>query len=660
MKKVLLLIMLVSFCTTIHAQQPMAHKPVQKTMDERFNLYKEQFIQQMWVVYPGWASSVGFHKYDTALIIPDERSRQKEREFCMRNLSALHSFKLEELSDLNKIDYHLLENQLNYSIFNIQEFRAFEWDPSTYNVSGGFAELLANDHMPLDRRLHSFYVKMEHVPEYYQAAKANIKNPTREHTDLAMEQNDGGLSVFGKDLEDALAKSKLPKEEKDKILARAAKATAAIKDYVQWLRRDGRDAKGRVDKKQSAQSQNGGRSFRIGKQLYDKKFAFEIQSGYTADQIYAKAVAHKEELHAKMYEITEQLWPKYLKGVRMPENKLQAIKMMIDTLSVKHVRPQDFQTTIEKQLPMLTNFIKKKDLIYIDPSKPLVVRREPDYMAGVAGASINAPGPYDRNGNTYYNVGSLDGWSAAKSESYLREYNHYILQILNIHEAIPGHYTQLVYANQSPSIIKSILGNNAMIEGWAVYTERMMLENGYDGDKGPDSDEASPEMWLMYYKWNLRSTCNTILDYDVHTKNLSQKDALKLLMEDAFQEKTEAMGKWKRVSVTQVQLCCYFTGYTEIYDLREEMKNKQKRKFDLKQFHTQFLSYGSAPVKYIKEMMMNSDEQPVLPNAEQEMMLREQKMKEARARSEMQQRERNEKMQKKILDMKKLQDEKKK
>ena len=114
--------------------------------------------------------------------------------------------------------------------------------------------------------------------------------------------------------------------------------------------------------------------------------------------------------------------------------------MMIDTLSVKHVRPQDFQTAIEKQIPALVEFIKHKDLIYIDPSKPLVVRREPAYMAGVAGASINAPGPYDRNGNTYYNVGSLDGWSAAKSESYLREYNHYILQILNIHEAIPGHY----------------------------------------------------------------------------------------------------------------------------------------------------------------------------------------------------------------------------
>jgi uncharacterized protein (DUF885 family) len=225
-------------------------------------------------------------------------------------------------------------------------------------------------------------------------------------------------------------------------------------------------------------------------------------------------------------------------------------------------------------------------------------------MAGVAGASIDAPGPYDKNGNTYYNVGSLAGWSAEKAESYLREYNHYILQILNIHEAIPGHYTQLVYANRSPSIIKSILGNNAMIEGWAVYTERMMLENGYGSDASSKQGEASPEMWLMYYKWNMRSTCNTILDYSVHAKNMSKEEALNMLTNEAFQQQAEAEGKWKRVSVTQVQLCSYFTGYSEIYELRELLKKKEADKFNLKKFHETFLSYGSAPVKYIKQLML--------------------------------------------------------
>ena len=134
-----------------------------------------------------------------------------------------------------------------------------------------------------------------------------------------------------------------------------------------------------------------------------------------------------------------------------------------------------------------------------------------------------------------------------------------------------------------------------MVEGWAVYTERMMLENGY---------EESPEMWLMYYKWHLRSVCNTILDYSVHTLNMSKEEGLNLLTNEAFQQQAEAEGKWRRASLTQVQLCCYFTGFTEIYDFREELKKEMGDKFQLKTFHEQFLSYGSAPVKYIKELML--------------------------------------------------------
>jgi len=559
--------------------------------NERFNKYKENFVLALWQVYPGWASSVGFHKYDSVLVIPDATSRLKELAFCEANLDSLKAFKLSALSDANKIDYYLIDNQLKYAEWGIKEQKAYQWDPSGYNVSESFANMLGNDYAPLEKRLDDFYIRMAAIPSYYNAAKKNIKNPTLEHTQLAIEQNLGGITVFEDDLEAALQKSNLNEKDKAGIRARAKLSVAAIKDYTTWLK--------------NYRNENP-RSFRLGKDLYDKKFSFEIQSGYTTDEIFQKAVEHKAELHLKMYAIAKQLWPKYFGSKPVPANTLETIRQMIDTLSVNHVQPDSFQAAIEHQLPELVSFIKNKNLIYIDPSKPLVVRKEPGYMAGVAGASINAPGPYDKNGNTYYNVGSLEGWDKDKSESYLREYNHYILQILNIHEAIPGHYTQLVYANQSPSIIKSILGNNAMIEGWAVYAERMMLESGYDGDKGVSSTEASPEMWLMYYKWNLRSTCNTILDYSVHTKDMSKEQAMNLLVNEAFQQKAEAEGKWKRVSVTQVQLCCYFTGYTEIYEFRQQLKDDMKDQFDLKSFHEKFLSYGSAPVKYIKELMLQS------------------------------------------------------
>ncbi len=575
-------------CSFIISSYSVMAKDATTPGDKRFNTYKENFVEALWQTYPGWASSVGYHKYDQVLVVPDAKARAGELAFCKAHLDSLAKFKLADLSDNNKTDYYLIENQLRYTEWGINELKAYEWDPSAYNVSGSFAEMLANNYDTIDTRLKNFYTRMAAVPAYYEAAKKNIKDPTKEHTALAIEQNLGGISVFEQDLEEALKRSGLAGKEKEQIKERAKETIAAINGYVSWLRN---------------LSNTNARSFRLGKELYAKKFTYEIQSGYSADEIFAKAQAHKAELHSQMYDITMKLWKKYFKEMPKPGDSLMAIKIMIDFLSIKHAQPEAFQAEIEHQLPELVSFIKNKDLIYIDPAKPLVVRKEPAYMAGVAGASISSPGPYDKNGNTYYNVGSLAGWTSEKAESYLREYNHYILQILNIHEAIPGHYTQLVYANRSPSIIKAILGNNAMIEGWAVYTERMMLENGYDGDKGVNSTEASPEMWLMYYKWNLRSTCNTILDYSVHTGNMTKDQALDLLVREAFQQQAEAEGKWKRVSVTQVQLCCYFTGYTEIYDFRQSLMDKMKGSFNLKKFHEQFLGYGSAPVKYIKQMM---------------------------------------------------------
>jgi len=553
-------------------------------INPRFDNYKATFIELLWKQYPTWASGQGYHNYDSVLVIPNDAARQSELAFAKAQLDSLKKYDIQSLSANNKTDYYIIENQLQSIIWNINEFKSFEWNPSEYNISSTFAEMLNGNYDSLDVRMRNFNRRMLNIPAFYEAAKNNIKNPTFEHTQLAIDQNIGGLSVFENDFKEALNKLHFGAHEQQMMEANAKAAVKAINAYVDWLKK--------LENKTP-------RSFRIGKELYLKKFEYDIQSGYSANQIYEKATARKAELHEKMFELSDKLWDKYIKNTPKPTNKLAIIKQVIDKISLKHVQADSFQTAIEQQIPVLSSFIEKKDLLYIDPSKPLVVRREPDYMAGVAGASISAPGPYDKNGNTYYNVGSLSGWPKEKAESYLREYNHYILQILNIHEAIPGHYTQLVYSNQSPSLVKSIFGNSAMIEGWAVYTERMMLENGY---------EESPEMWLMYYKWHLRSVCNTILDYSVHTLNMSKEEALNLLTNEAFQQQAEAEGKWKRASLTQVQLCCYFTGYSEIYDFREELKKEMGDKFNLKTFHEQFLSYGSAPVKYIKELMLKDME----------------------------------------------------
>jgi uncharacterized protein (DUF885 family) len=554
-----------------------------KEEDARFEKFKGDFVDQLWKLNPTSALYAGFHNYDSILIIPDANYR----EYCDKQYDSilydLGDIEIGLLSPQNKTDYWMIQDYLKAGIWYDTAFKSFEWNPANYNVAGEFAEILNGSYAPLNDRLTMFDKRLKNVVAYYEVAKKELKNPTIEHTDLAILQHEGSVEeVFGKNLQDSVKASTLDEATKSHLLAYADTAKKAMLDYAGYLKT-----------MRKTMTPENSRSFRIGKEFYDTKFKYDIASSYSAEEIYNKAVSRKAELHHEMAQLSRQLWPKYFLKEAMPTDSLQLIRKMIDKLSLVHVNRDSFLESIQAQIPALIKFIKEKDLIYIDPSKPLVVRKTPAYMeGGGAGASISAPGPYDKGGNTYYNVSPLTGYSPEQAESYLREYNQYILQILNIHEAIPGHYTQLVYSNNSPSIIKSIMGNGAMVEGWAVYTERMMLENGYGNNE--------PEMWLMYYKWHLRSVCNTILDYSVHVKNMSEQDAMKLLVDGAFQQTAEAQGKWKRVRLTQVQLTSYYTGFTEIYELRESMKSKD---FNLKKFHEQFLSYGSAPVKYIRDLM---------------------------------------------------------
>jgi uncharacterized protein (DUF885 family) len=579
-KKIIALILFVSFFTA--CKKDASVNPNQGSMDDvAFNNYEQHFLDELWKQFPDWGTSVGYHKYDSILMVPDKKTREKQLNFAKVQLDSLGKYVPTGFLQTNKMDYAMMQNQMQYMQWQIEQLKAWEWDPSSYNVIGTFAYILNEHYAPLAKRLTNFYQKMANVPAYYKEAEKQLKNPVAELTSLAIEQHLGGVSVFEGDFADSLKKANIPDATKKLMLDRAKLSADAVKGYADFLKNMKNDHP---------------RVFRLGKDLYEDKFKYEIQASETAQQIYNAAIERKKYIHQQMGKITVKLWGKYFGTQAKPTDTLDMIAKMIDTLSVKHVKPDEFQDAIEKTLPKLTAFVRTKDLVTLDPTKPLVVRKEPGYMAGVAGASMSSPGPYDNAQNSYFNVGSLAGWSPDKAESYLREYNQYILQILCIHEAIPGHYVQLVYSNKAPSMIKSIFGNGAMVEGWAVYSEQMMLDSGYgDGD---------PEMWLMWYKWNLRSVCNTILDYGVHCLNLPKQQALQMLTHEAFQQQAEAEGKWKRVSVTSVQLDSYFTGYKEIMDLRDDWKSKMGDKYILKEFNEKFLSYGSAPVKLIKEAML--------------------------------------------------------
>ena len=547
--------------------------------------FEADFIEAYWRLHPEEAISAGFYKYADRLTVPDPAGRKRELAFAREWLGRLQAQEAKPLGAKDRIDLALIRGRLEASCWQINDFRAYEWRPSSHNVAHAFGLLLGTGYAPLEERLRTVSRRLEQVPAYYAAAWAGLRNPTLEHTELGIRQNRGALGVFGEGFRAQVEGSALAPAEKTRILALADQARAAIQGYIDHLET--------LDQGLKAQ---GGRSFRIGRELYEKSFATSIQADCTAGELYQRALADKEKLHVRMDELASGLWPSLFGAEPLPADRLDRIGRVVARLSEHHVAADQFVAEVKRQIPVLERWVTDHKLVELDPAKPLVVRETPEYMRGVAGASISAPGPYDPQANTYYNVTPVEG-TPANQESYLREYNDYILQVLNIHEAVPGHYVQLLHANKSPSLVKALFGNGAMVEGWAVYAERMMLESGYGGN--------TPEMWLMYSKWNLRVVCNTILDYGVHVLGMTEDEVRRLLTKEAFQEAAEADEKWHRAQVTSVQLTSYYAGYSAIRDLREQLKARRKERFDLKAFHEELLGYGSAPVKFLRQLMLD-------------------------------------------------------
>ena len=568
----------------VAAAAPAAAAPAERKSDRWLDSTSQQFLNALWRLDPESAISAG--KYDGAanLTIPNPATRSHQLAFADEWLLKFGKIDARQLSSRQRTDLALLVNKVKSERWALTTLREYEWNPALYSIAQPLDLILTTEYAAKPQRLRTLLKCIANVPAYYLAAQASLVNPTHEHTLLAIAQAPGTMTVLA-DLGKAAQESILTVQEKAIFAQRIANAGTALIGYIDFL--------AALDKTQ--QQQHSARSFRLGKELYEAKFAFDIQSASSAEQTYQKALVAREDLLVRMNALADALWSKTLGSTAKPDDRSKKIGMVIDKLSLNHVARENFLPEIRRQITVLQDWVVSNKLLTLDPKRPLVVRETPLYQRGVAGASVDAPGPYRPQDRTYYNVTPLDGMTAQEAESTLREYNQWILQILNIHEAIPGHYAQLVYANKSPSLVKSLFGNGAMVEGWAVYGERMMLESGY-GDN-------APEMWLMYCKWNLRSVTNTILDYGVHVQGMTQAQALDLLVRQAFQTPAEALEKWRRVQLSSVQLTSYFSGYSEIMELREQRKQALGARFVLKDFHEQFLSYGNAPVKVIKELM---------------------------------------------------------
>jgi hypothetical protein len=325
--------------------------------DAAFTAYESSFLDALWKQNPDWATSAGYHKYDSLLVVPSNKNRDRMLDFDKIQLDSMARYTVEQLSQANRIDYYIMQNQLQYSQWQIITLKQFEWDPSQYNVIGSFATILNEHYAPLDKRLRNFYQKMAFIPDYYKEAEKQLKNPVVELTNLAADQLNGGVGVFEKDFADSLSKTKIPDAEKKLMLDRATASASTIKGFASWLKTMKNDHP---------------RSFRLGKEFYDDKFKYELQSQFTSQQIFNAAMERKKYVHREMAKLSKQLWPKYFGTKAMPKDSLELISQLLDTISAQHTTVADFQSTIENTIPKLANFVRTKDLVSLDASKPCI------------------------------------------------------------------------------------------------------------------------------------------------------------------------------------------------------------------------------------------------------------------------------------------------
>jgi len=222
----------------------------------------------------------------------------------------------------------------------------------------------------------------------------------------------------------------------------------------------------------------------------------------------------------------------------------------------------------------------------------------PKFQQGVTVAYCDWPGPLDKGLPTFYAVSPIpDDWSTEKADSFLREYSTRGIQEIAIHEAMPGHYVQGAHANAYPSVLRAALASGSFVEGWAMYAEDLMAESGFlDGD---------PLYVLVHLKVRLRAISNAILDQAIHVDSASHDEAMKLMVDGAFQEQGEADGKWVRARVSSGQLSTYFVGYEEHWALRREAEHLWGPDFALKRYHDTALSFGSPPVRFVDQLMFD-------------------------------------------------------
>ncbi len=462
--------------------------------------------------------------------------------------------------------------------------RPFEEDPRVYNtyVNDCVYLPLTQSTLPKEKNLANVIARMRQISKLLAAARQNLDNPPRVVVETAIGQNRGAIGFFQHDLFELAG----PTPQEEALRAAAAEVVKALEQHQDFLERD---------LLPRAHGQ-----WRLGPERFAQKLDLELDAGLTAEQVLAAAEEEFPRLEQELYVIARQLWFRDCPGQPLPPDdprgRRATVRAVLQAVGRVHGRPDELTSDVRATVGRVKQFIRRHDILRLPEPDRCRLIEMPEFQRGNSTAFLNPAPPLDPQAPSIYAVSPPPkDWDAARVESFLDEYNHYLLQILTIHEAYPGHYVQLEYANRVPSLVRRVLGSGVYMEGWAVYMEQTMLDEGYG--------EGDLALRLTQLKFRLRTVANAILDHKMHCSGMTDEEAMALLTGRAFQSEGEARLKIIRAKQSSCQLSTYFVGRTAMMRLRAAIQHELGPKFQLARFHEAVLQQGSVPVKYLPALV---------------------------------------------------------
>jgi len=558
--------------------------------DTAFEAISKRYLDEMAALTPVNATSLGDHRFDGELDDVSTKGYEQRVALAHELLGEVQALASTEMSRANQVDAHLLESELQYQIWRVERLAEWRWNPLVYTemTGNGVYLLLARDFAPLPDRLRSVGARLAELPRFLSQVRETLipARVPRIHAETAIKQNTGVLTLIDQLVIPQLGV--LPDADQAMLRTAIAHARTAIAQHQIWL-----------EKKLLPAAEG---DFRLGAALYDAKLRFALDSPLTREEIRTRAQEELVSARADMYNVARvvlqnQQGAPPLPPAPTPDEQQDAIAAALELAYAQHPARDEVFDAARRAFEETTAFVSAHDLVTLYDD-PLEIIPMPEFQRGVTLAYCDAPGPLDQGQKTFYVISPIPSdWTDDQVTSFLREYNTRSIDDLTIHEAMPGHYLQFMHSNRYHSPLRAVLASGTFVEGWAVYSERMMVEQGFEG--------SDPLMHLIQLKWYLRSIGNAILDQGVHVDGLSRADAMHLMTHDTFQEEREAAAKWVRAQLTAAQLPTYFVGVQEHLALREEARKKWGKSFTLKRYHDTVLSFGSPPVRYVRELALD-------------------------------------------------------